>query len=154
MPPAVCSLAAVTASLFELLSLQAEESGVRIVSDIPPALTALCPEDGIRRVLLNLITNALQASTSGGQITVSGVREGQWAILRVADDGPGISAEMRPLLFEPFRTSKARGIGLGLAVCKKIVEACGGTVIAGEAAGGGALFTVRLTFAEREEEIC
>jgi two-component system sensor histidine kinase HydH len=91
MPSAVCSLAAVTASLLELLSPQAEESGVRIFSDIPPGLTALCPEEGIRRVLLNLITNALQACASGGEVTVSGGREGQWAIVRIADDGPGIS---------------------------------------------------------------
>jgi signal transduction histidine kinase len=58
---------------------------------------------------------------------------------------------MRPLLFEPFRTSKARGAGLGLAVCKKIVDACGGDISAGDSPGGGAIFTVRLPLAGKDK---
>ena len=64
--------------------------------------------------------------------------------ISVADDGPGIAADMQAVFFEPFRTSKARGAGLGLAVCKKIVEGCGGNIEAGAAPQGGALFVVRL----------
>jgi C4-dicarboxylate-specific signal transduction histidine kinase len=54
------------------------------------------------------------------------------------------------VLFEPFRTSKARGAGLGLAVCKKIIEGCGGSIEAGVAPGGGALFVLRLAVASRD----
>jgi len=154
MPTSECDLSVVAGSLLELLAPQAEKSGIRVVSCIPNNLVVLCPEDGARRVLLNLITNALQVSTRSGQITVTGVQDGEWAKISIADDGPGISAAMRPLLFEPFRTSKARGAGLGLAVCKKIVEACGGDIMADEALGGGALFTVRLPLAGKEKEAC
>ena len=154
MPHATCDLATVVSSVFELLAPQALASGVRMECCIPGDLSADCPEDGARRVILNLVTNALQAADGEGHITVSGVQEGLWATISIADNGPGISAEMRQVLFEPFRTSKARGAGLGLAVCKKIIEACGGTISADEAAGGGALFTVRLPSAERGGGTC
>ncbi len=86
----------------------------------------------MQQVILNVLTNSLQACLQGledgGDITISGYRQGKWIILRVQDTGPGISAEMEKLLFDPFQTSKARGAGLGLAVCKKIIDRCGGSI--------------------------
>ena len=154
MPFVECPLSEVAASVIELLALQASQSGIFFVLNIPAALSALCSEEGVRRVLLNLLTNALQASPRDSRITITGVQSGKWAKICVADNGPGISAGMLPLLFEPFRTSKARGAGLGLAVCKKIVDSCGGGISAGEAPGGGALFTVSLPLAEKDGDIC
>lgn len=151
MPASSCDLAEVGASVLELLALQAEESGVLLQGSIPAGLIVLCPEEWLRRVLLNLITNALQASGRDGRILVAARQDGKWAEITVADNGPGISAGMRPLLFEPFCTSKARGAGLGLAVCKKIVDGCGGDISAGDAPGGGALFTVRLPLQQKDE---
>ncbi|MDD2898701.1 MAG: ATP-binding protein [Desulfuromonadaceae bacterium] len=154
MPLSECLVAEIAASVLELLAPAAEAAGVHFVCTLPPDLIALCPEEGVRRVLLNLVSNALQASPRDGAVTVSGAREQGWVTVRVEDDGPGISADMRPLLFEPFRTSKARGAGLGLAVCKKIVTACDGEIWAADAAGGGALFTVRLPRAGKDGSIC
>ena len=154
LPPSICNLAGVAESVLELLALQGADAGVRMVCHIPRSLVAFCPEEGWRRVLLNLLTNALHATARGGEITVAGERDGSWAKIDVADNGPGISAEMRPLLFEPFRTGKARGAGLGLAVCKKIIEGCGGVISTGEAPGGGALFTIRLPLPEKEGDVC
>ena len=154
MPTSECNLATVSASVLELLDRQVEESCVRVVCSVQTGLTALCPEEGARRVLLNLITNALQAAKRDGQIGVTGLEDGKWAKIIITDNGPGISAGMRPQLFEPFRTSKARGAGLGLAVCKKIVDACGGDISAGDAPGGGAIFTVRLPLAGKDKETC
>lgn len=150
MTTAKCHLAEVAASVVKLLSLQAADSGIKLVCAIPTDLTAYCSAEGVRRILLNLITNAVQASPQGGQITVSGKYEEQWAKISIADSGSGISAEMAPLLFEPFRTSKARGAGLGLAVCKKIVDDCGGDIAADNLPGGGALFTVRLPYTDKD----
>lgn len=145
-----CRPAVVAASVLELLAPQVSEHQAQIRFDIPPELVVLCPEEGLRRVLLNLITNALQASPRGGGVVVSGRREGQWVTISVADNGPGIAPEMLKVLFEPFRTSKARGAGLGLAVCKKIIEGCGGSIEAGVAPAGGALFVLRLAVASRD----
>lgn len=141
---APCRPASIADSVLELLAPQAEERRVHITSNIPDDLNVLCSEEGLRRVLLNLITNALQAVADDGEVVVSGQRDGKWAKISVTDNGPGISIEMQTVLFEPFRTSKARGAGLGLAVCKKIIDGCGGSIQAGVASAGGALFAVSL----------
>jgi two-component system sensor histidine kinase HydH len=149
-PHSVCPLAAIVSSICELVELQAEEAEIQLVNNIPSDLMALCPEEGIRRVLLNLITNALQALPCGGRIVVSGMSDGTSAKIFVADNGPGISPEMLPVLFEPFRTSKARGAGLGLAVCRKIIEGCGGTISV-ESTPGGACFFINVPLSIKDE---
>jgi len=144
---APCHLADIAAAVLALLAPQAQKQEIRFLSDIPDDLIVSCPEEGLQQVLLNLLTNALQASPVGGLITVSGWRAGKWAELRVTDNGPGIAKEMRTVLFEPFRTSKARGAGLGLSVCKKIIDGCGGSIEVKNGPGGGAEFMVRLPVA-------
>ena len=144
---APCHLAAIAAAVLALLAPQAQEQEIRFLSDIPDDLIVSCPEEGLQQVLLNLLTNGMQASPVGGLITVSGRRAGKWAELRVTDNGSGIAKEMRTVLFEPFRTSKARGAGLGLSVCKKIIDGCGGSIDVKNGPGGGAEFMVRLPVA-------
>jgi two-component system sensor histidine kinase HydH len=139
-----CHPAAVTAAVVELLAPQAQEQGVCFACEIPDDMMVACPEEGLQQVLLNLLTNGLQASPVGGMIRIRGCREGRWVELRVKDQGAGIAEEMQDVLFEPFRTSKARGAGLGLAVCKKIVEGCGGSIEVKNGADGGAEVMLRL----------
>ena len=71
--------------------------------------------------------------------------------LVVEDDGPGIAPSVREGLFQPFVTTKARGTGLGLALCRKIVREHGGTITAADSALGGARFVVELPPAEKRE---
>ncbi len=141
---APCRPALVAAAVLPLLAPLAQARQVGIDSAIPSDLVVRCPEEGMRQLLLNLLTNALQASPRQGKVVLSGQADGQWVVISVIDHGPGIAPEMKGVLFEPFRTNKSRGAGLGLAVCKKIVDACGGSILAGAAPGGGTLFTVRL----------
>lgn len=82
----------------------------------------------IQQVLVNLMLNAFQAMEKGGTLTLGCTQEGPKMILRVADDGSGISPEVRTRLFEPFFTTKQNGSGLGLSVSQKIVEAHGGVL--------------------------
>lgn len=138
------SVATAAGSVLELLAPQLDEYGVKVCCDMEADLSVLCPEEGLRRVLLNLVNNALQASPREGIVTIKGRRVSEWIEVEVADQGHGVPQEMMPVLFEPFRTSKARGAGLGLAVCRKIVDDCGGSISAGDAPEGGALFVVRL----------
>ena len=102
----------------------------------------------IRQVLSNLVRNAAEAAGDGGAVEVV-VRERSGAAeVEVRDSGPGIGEAARGRLFEPFFTTKERGTGLGLAVSRAIARAHGGDVLAGDAPGGGARFTLRLPRAE------
>ena len=84
--------------------------------------------DQIGRVLSNLFINASQAMGGRGRIVVEGERVGEATTLRVRDDGPGVQADVRHRIFEALFTTKSKGTGLGLALCRRIVEAHGGTI--------------------------
>jgi signal transduction histidine kinase len=72
-----------------------------------------------------------------------------WLVLRVADNGPGLPAKLGQHIFEPFVSTKETGIGLGLSICRRIIEAHGGEITAANRPGGGAVFTVRLPLLDR-----
>ena len=98
----------------------------------------------IRRMLDNLLRNAVQAMQDGGTLEVSAVCEGDVVFLRVRDTGTGIPEELMPDLFKAFVTTKPQGMGLGLAYSKRAVEAHGGTIVVESKVGEGTTFTVRL----------
>jgi two-component system, NtrC family, sensor histidine kinase HydH len=98
----------------------------------------------LRQLFLNLAQNAIQALPEGkGQVRIVGGRAGGMVTIVVEDSGPGVDAETRRRLFEPLVTTKKKGVGLGLAWVKRIVERHGGT-IAYEPTGPGARFVIRL----------
>jgi len=98
----------------------------------------------LRQAFVNLIQNAAQASGPEGRVWVRGAtREGGVEVV-VEDSGPGVDPETRRRLFEPLITTKDQGVGLGLALVKRIVEHHQGMVTYRERSGGGACFTVRL----------
>jgi signal transduction histidine kinase len=99
-------------------------------------------------VLLNLLTNAYEAMPEGGAITVS-VREANGRLeIKVVDSGSGMDDTVAARVFEPFYTQKARGIGLGLAVTKRIVDSHGGSIAVDSTPGAGSTFTIELPVAE------
>jgi signal transduction histidine kinase len=100
-------------------------------------------------VVLNLVKNAVEAMPGGGQVEVRAECRGGALVVEVADTGPGIPEADLPRLFEPFYSSKpeGQGTGLGLAISKDLVEKQGGTILACNRAGGGALFTVCIPIA-------
>jgi len=127
-----------------------------IETDFDPELPPVyCMAAEINQVILNLIVNAADAiseaakdvSQDKGTITVRTRRRGQWAEIRVADTGPGISDEIRDKIFNPFFTTKevGKGSGQGLAICRSIiVEKHGGTISFETEVGKGTNFTIRL----------
>ncbi len=123
--------------------------GVALAVD---GLDPLPPVEGdpgqLRQVLVNLLENAVFAASPRGEVTVRGRRAGSAIELEVEDTGPGVDAATRQRLFEPLITTKERGIGLGLALVKRIAERHGGSVAYSDRPGGGARFTVRLPPAE------
>jgi PAS domain S-box-containing protein len=98
----------------------------------------------LRRVLVNLILNATQAMPNGGELTVTANTVQDSAVITVQDTGIGIPAENLEKLFTPFFTTKAQGQGLGLAVCKRLVEAQGGEITVKSEVGKGSTFTLKL----------
>jgi signal transduction histidine kinase len=98
----------------------------------------------LRQVFVNLLENAVFAASPRGEVAVRGRRVDGAVELDVEDTGPGVDAATRRRLFEPLITTKERGIGLGLALVKRIAERHAGSVAYSERPGGGARFTVRL----------
>jgi len=84
--------------------------------------------DRLKQVLLNLVLNAIQAMPSGGTLELGVEASGDTMTVTVADTGSGIAAELLPKVFEPYVTTKAKGLGLGLAIARRIIEAHGGTI--------------------------
>ncbi|RMF88812.1 MAG: two-component sensor histidine kinase, partial [Methanobacteriota archaeon] len=109
--------------------------------DLPPLMA---DREQLQRVFFNLIVNAIQAMPEGGKLRIEAHREGDHAVVRVIDTGVGIKEKELSKIFEPLFTTKARGIGLGLALSRQIVEAHGGTIEASSEPGVGTTFTIKL----------
>ncbi len=132
---------------------RAQEAGVRLTVAAPGAVPVLGDADRLAQVLDNLLDNALRHTATGGEVRLEASAQGAWAVLRVQDGGPGIPAEALPRIFERFfrAESSREGAGLGLAICKEIIEAHRGTIGAENAEAGGAIFTARLPLAGGED---
>jgi signal transduction histidine kinase len=110
---------------------------------------ALGDPDQLRRVFENLIRNAWEAAGSGGSLRIDLGPEGEGRVsARIEDNGPGIADDEVPHLFQPFRTTRQGGTGLGLALVHRIVESHGGEIRVDGRPGRGAVFTLSLPAAE------
>lgn len=116
-----------------------------VCADPPPALTLKIDAKRLRRVFYNLAHNAAEAMPEKGTLTWRFTQTGRELLTELADTGPGIAPEMVERLFQPFAThGKAHGSGLGLSICKKIVEDHGGHITARNDPAGGAVFAFTL----------
>jgi two-component system, sensor histidine kinase FlrB len=123
------------------------QAGLQLVSE--HALTGVeiaGDRHRLEQVLLNLALNAMRATPEGGSIRLSGSRTDAGVAITVSDSGPGIPPECGDKIFEPGFSTRPSSPGLGLAVCRKIVEQHGGTIAVESPPGPGAAFTVRLPF--------
>jgi len=101
----------------------------------------------MKRVLMNLIKNAVEAMPKGGKIRISATVKGDTALINVRDTGIGIPKENMDKIFKPFFTTKSKGLGLGLAACKKFVEAQGGRITVKSDVGRGSEFRIEIPIA-------
>ncbi|MBI5778922.1 MAG: sensor histidine kinase [Planctomycetes bacterium] len=100
--------------------------------------------DKLKQVLINLIQNALQAMAPGGALRISAGLNGSGMIIKVGDTGTGMDAAQLATLFEPFQTSKKAGLGLGLTICKEIIEQHQGAISVTSQKNQGTEFTIKL----------
>jgi signal transduction histidine kinase len=133
----------------QFAAAHAEKQRVRIACDATGTEPeALCDPDQMYQVVLNLLVNALQALPGGGSIRLRTLpEEGGTVGFEVVDDGPGLPADIRERLFQPFVTGREGGTGLGLAFVARVVKAHGGTVSVRSAPGHGTTFAVRVPVA-------
>jgi signal transduction histidine kinase len=136
----------------QLMSYRFREQNIAFDSDIRSNLPILgLSEDSLRQLLLNLLLNASAITPTGGSISLSVDWSPTWANhieIKIADDGPGIDASLVGRIFEPFWTTRSEGGGgLGLAICKRIVEDAGGEIEVHNRREGGACFRVDLPIA-------
>jgi two-component system sensor kinase FixL len=120
---------------------------VKISLAIPPGLPeVLVDRVQIQQVLTNLIRNAVEAMQESPkrEITVTGLVDGAILEIAVADTGPGLAPEVAENLFKPFVTTKAHGMGVGLSICRSIVQSHGGDLVGGPNRGGGTVFRFTL----------
>jgi len=128
-----------------LVESQARDAGVRIERDVADGVPAIrADRDRLKQVLLNLALNALQAMPRGGRLGLGAATSGGALTLSVSDTGGGIAPELLPRIFEPYVTTKPSGLGLGLAIARRIVEAHGGQIAAESHPGHGSAFRVTL----------
>jgi len=130
------------------------EQGVRSVFDFAPDTeNVVADRVQVQQVLINLMRNAMEAMRDSDQreLTVRTARDREdYVTVEVSDTGPGISDEVSARLFQPFVTSKASGMGIGLSISKRIIEAHGGQISASRNHRGGATFRFSLPVAEKE----
>jgi PAS domain S-box-containing protein len=134
--------------LLDLVNLALERSpvgrGVRVELEVPPGLTVFVDEQKMLRVFNNLVRNANDAMPKGGTLHISASQAGETVTLRISDTGVGIKKEHMGKLFSPFFTTKSQGMGLGLPICKRIVEGHSGSISIDSTYRKGTTVTVTL----------
>ncbi|CAN5197158.1 hypothetical protein BH11MYX1_BH11MYX1_49200 [soil metagenome] len=139
-----------TAALARASPLAAERGVAIVLAPGAPVILEV-DVDALGIVLDNLLRNALDHSPRGATVMITVRRDKEQPKIVVADQGPGVRAELRERIFEPFARAATTidratgpGLGLGLAICRRIVTGHRGTIVCSEAAGGGAAFTIQL----------
>lgn len=128
-----------------LIEPAAEQAHVRVSFEADPSLPELRVDaELIRQALVNLLLNAVQATSPGGRVTISTTHVDGEVLYRVTDTGRGIPEEEQEEIFKPFFTTRHAGSGLGLSITRKIVERHGGRVDLKSHPGQGSTFTLRI----------
>ena len=158
------------ADLTEIVSGAVARSGIRdlarikVIEEFTPVPQLMVDPENMERIILNLILNAIEAIEDKGVITIRTCEEQEslspkpyalspmlYAVVSVSDTGCGMSQEfIRDRLFQPFQTTKDRGLGIGLYQCKAIIDACGGVIDVQSQQGVGSTFTVELPIQIRD----
>lgn len=151
--------------ILDLVSARAAQQQVCLSNCLPENPVEIrADREQIRQLLLNTVLNALDAVGHGGEVHLSLSldnesegneadlpieQEQRWATIRVRDNGPGVPHELGERVFDPFVSTKETGLGLGLAICRRIAEAHHGHIRASNTSEGGALFSIRLPLEPR-----
>jgi len=130
--------------IVESMRAEGDKHGITVEGNYAPGpLVIDADRFALGRVYRNLITNAIQATAPGGRVSIATRRVGDHVEISVTDTGSGIPADRIAAIFDDFVTTKRRGLGLGLAISKRIVEQLDGTIVVESEVGRGTSFTLR-----------
>ncbi len=136
----------------DALGPQLKAQAIRVDMEVHPAVRVYADREMLRRAVLNLALNALDAMSQGGELVITAFEGPQGFVLEVADSGQGLSQNQLGKVFEPFFTTKSNGTGLGLAIVHRIAEAHGGRISACNCPEGGAAFTIVLPHGQAQAQ--
>jgi len=140
-------------TVVDLTSNTAQQQGIQLKSHVAPDLPSVeCDSEQIIQVLLNVTLNALQASSAGGQISISADRSETMILMRVSDEGIGIAEAEMDKIFDPFYTTKEGGTGLGLAISYQILGQHGGGIAVERNPDKGMTFTLTLPIHQNQTQ--
>jgi two-component system sensor histidine kinase BaeS len=122
------------------------EQRIVLLVDCPDTLCIHADPDRLSQIIINLVSNSIRATASGGRVAIAAASDGDQACLEISDNGCGIPDNELPHVFERFYKGKNGGLGLGLAIVQELVAAHGGTVTVRSAVGSGTTFRVLLPF--------
>jgi signal transduction histidine kinase len=135
---------AIAGHVLDLLASRAEGKSVRMQRELTARHSILvCDREQLIQVFLNLVINALHFVPAGGHIVIATRNDDGSIVVSVSDDGPGLPAELRQRVFDPFFTRREGGIGLGLTIVQQIVQVHHGEIWMTESPWGGACFNIR-----------
>ncbi|MGD8240344.1 MAG: HAMP domain-containing sensor histidine kinase, partial [Armatimonadota bacterium] len=135
-----------------LRKAQAHDS-IQVSTELPEDLPHILGDEGqLQLVLSNLVANAVEAMPHGGELHVGTGVDNGFVRVEVRDTGPGIADDEREKAFRPLFTTKARGVGLGLVICKTLVERHGGRIAISSTPGRGTSFIVKLPVIREQEQ--
>lgn len=139
-------VAEVVAEILPILSLSARETDAEVVVEVPDSLVVRCDRVQLQQVLINLVRNAVDAPSNGRRrrVLITGAAIDRGLRMTVQDNGPGLDPDLRRRLFAPVTSTKPAGMGLGLSICRTIVEAHGGRIEVVPGTLGGAAFAFTL----------
>ena len=138
MPRRKLVICNVNDTLQEALQLFAPHEGVQFNVHFSYDIVGILADPGeLRRAFINILRNAVQAMKDEGTISVNTEPHNDGVLVRITDDGPGITPEVQERLFQPNFSTKTEGMGLGLAIVKKTIDDLGGTITFNSSSGGG-----------------
>jgi len=138
--------------LAEALSLMKVPQSVAVIDRMEKEPRLKVDKEKMRRVFVNIIKNAFDAMPNGGKLTVKSEKEGDNVAFSFTDTGIGMSKEVLDKIWSPLFTTKARGMGFGLPICKRIVEAHGGKITITSAVDKGSTFTISLPIEPKTQD--
>ena len=145
-------------NIINLLQMNAHEKQISLVNQVPADAIIRADADIIEIVIRNLISNSLKFTNSGGLITISEITAGDFVQISVTDTGIGIKPESLKKLFSPEfystpGTNNEKGTGLGLLLCREMIEKQGGRIFASSQVGEGTTITFTIKLAEKTEPV-
>jgi len=154
MHPTESDLNSLLRDLIDFMQFELDQSGIEVAVALDQGLSKiLLDEKFIKQAVLNMVKNAMNAMASGGHLVLSTQVKGDEVILRIIDDGDGMSPEVMAKIFEPYFTTKDFGSGIGLTLVYKIIKEHGGDISVVSQEARGTTFTITFPIPQKERHL-